>query len=222
MSDSILKQLGTFIGSEIKGLEDSKVNVSLLGQANGVATLDANGLVPSTQLPSYVDDVVEVADLNTLQQSDGDLGKIYVTDSGDIYRWTGGQYIQIANDVSTADSAVKLATARTIAASGDATWSVSFDGTADVSSVLTLAASGVTAGTYTSVTVDAKGRVTAASNPTTVAGYGITDAYTKTEVDGIESGLQASIDSNASAITALGTAIGTYAEFTTAFAAATA
>ena len=37
-------------------------------------------------------------------------------------------------------------------------------------------ASGVTAGTYKSVTVDAKGHVTAGSNPTTLSGYGITDA----------------------------------------------
>ncbi|AGA74252.1 phage tail protein [Pseudomonas plecoglossicida] len=42
---------------------------------------------------------------------------------------------------------------------------------------------GVAAGTYRSVTVDAYGRVTAASNPTTVAGYGLTDVYTKTELD---------------------------------------
>lgn len=41
---------------------------------------------------------------------------------------------------------------------------------------LTLANSGVTAGTYRSVTVDAKGRVTAGTNPTTLGGYGITDA----------------------------------------------
>jgi len=42
---------------------------------------------------------------------------------------------------------------------------------------------GVAAGTYRSVAVDAYGRVTAASNPTTVAGYGLTDVYTKTELD---------------------------------------
>lgn len=40
----------------------------------------------------------------------------------------------------------------------------------------TLVNSGVTAGTYKSVTVDVKGRVTAGTNPTTIAGYGITDA----------------------------------------------
>lgn len=53
---------------------------------------------------------------------------------------------------------------RTIAATGDATWSVTFDGTQDVSGTLTLANSGVTAGTYTKVTVDAKGRVTTGAN----------------------------------------------------------
>ncbi|WP_313364493.1 phage tail protein [Pseudomonas sp.] len=42
---------------------------------------------------------------------------------------------------------------------------------------------GVAAGTYRSVTVDVYGRVSAASNPTTVAGYGLTDVYTRTELD---------------------------------------
>ena len=40
-------------------------------------------------------------------------------------------------------------------------------------------ASGVNAGTYKSVTVDANGHVTAGTNPTTLAGYGITDAAAK-------------------------------------------
>lgn len=42
-----------------------------------------------------------------------------------------------------------------------------------------------TAGTYRSVTTDAYGRVTAGTNPTTVAGYGLTDVYTKTESDAL-------------------------------------
>ena len=46
-----------------------------------------------------------------------------------------------------------------------------------------LATTGVTAGTYKSVTVDQWGRVTNGTNPTTLAGYGITDAYTTTQVD---------------------------------------
>lgn len=50
--------------------------------------------------------------------------------------------------------------------------------------VWTLDVSGVTAGTYKSVTVDAKGRVTGGTNPTTLAGYGITDAANSTHVHG--------------------------------------
>ena len=46
--------------------------------------------------------------------------------------------------------------------------------------------SGVTAGTYNSVTVDEKGHVTAGTNPTTLSGYGITDAYTKDQIDALQ------------------------------------
>lgn len=77
-------------------------------------------------------------------------------------------------------TASRLATARAISLTGDATGSVTFDGSAAVSGGLTLAASGVTPGTYKSITVDAKGRVTAGTNPTTLAGYGITDAVSST------------------------------------------
>lgn len=48
-----------------------------------------------------------------------------------------------------------------------------------------LATTGVSASTYRSVTVDAYGRVTAGTNPTTIAGYGITDALsTSSDIDG--------------------------------------
>jgi hypothetical protein len=46
-----------------------------------------------------------------------------------------------------------------------------------------LATTGVTASTYKSVTVDAYGRVTAGTNPTTLSGYGINDAYTQTQTN---------------------------------------
>ena len=59
---------------------------------------------------------------------------------------------------------------QTITLTGDVT------GSGTGSFAATLANSGATAGTYRSVTVDVKGRVTAGTNPTTLSGYGITDA----------------------------------------------
>ena len=66
-------------------------------------------------------------------------------------------------------SAKKLEVARTISTTGDVTYtSGAFDGTANVTGTATLAPSGVVAGTYPKVTVDAKGRAT--SGTTLVAG----------------------------------------------------
>ena len=82
-----------------------------------------------------------------------------------------------ASTTGNAGTATALATGRTIGMTGDVSWtSASFNGSANVTGTATLANSGVTAGTYKSVTVDAKGRVTAGTNPTTLSGYGITDA----------------------------------------------
>jgi len=78
-----------------------------------------------------------------------------------------------------AGSAAKLTTSRTLTASGDASWSVSFDGSANATAALTLAASGVGSGTYGSVTVNTKGLVTSASVATPVANGG-TGATTAT------------------------------------------
>lgn len=66
-----------------------------------------------------------------------------------------------ADSATSADAAAKLSTARTIALKGDATGSASFDGSANKDITVTLANSGVAAGSYSAVTVDAKGRVTA-------------------------------------------------------------
>ncbi len=157
-------------------LAAAAIPLSEKGVANGVATLDANGFIPTNQLPSYVDDVLEFATQANFPGT-GEAGKLYLAlDTTKLFRWTGSVYVSISDAASTADTAVSLQTARTISATGDATWSVSFNGTANVSSALTLANSGVIAGTYRSVTVDAKGRVTAGTNPTTLSGYGITDA----------------------------------------------
>lgn len=70
----------------------------------------------------------------------------------------------------------------------DSAWQLTTDGpiTLGVTALtfeMAFGRTGVAAGTYRSVQVDAYGRVVAATNPTTVAGYGLTDVYTKTQID---------------------------------------
>lgn len=66
------------------------------GASNGVATLDMAGKVPAEQLPAYVDDVLEFANLAAFPAT-GESGKIYVAiDTGFTYRWSGSQYIIIS------------------------------------------------------------------------------------------------------------------------------
>ena len=120
-------------------------------------------------------------------------GKVQNTDAvASVNGMTGA--VNVVNITGNAGTADKLKTPRTLSASGDATGSASFDGSANATIALTLAASGVTAGTHTKVTVDSKGRVTggaalaaadvpsldwtkiSSGKPTTLAGYGITDA----------------------------------------------
>lgn len=139
----------------------ARIASSEKGAANGVATLDASGLVPASQLPSYVDDVLEYASQSELPVT-GEPSKIYVAvDQNAIYRWTGTQYVEITSGAGTADMAVRLAQARTIQATGDVTWEVVFDGSQNVAGQAQLSSTGITAGTYPMLTVDAKGRATA-------------------------------------------------------------
>lgn len=69
------------IFSDVTGLQaalDSKLSVSLKGSANGLAELDSSGKVLSSQLPSYVDDVMEYPAFISLPII-GESGKIYIT-----------------------------------------------------------------------------------------------------------------------------------------------
>jgi hypothetical protein len=57
--------------------------------------LDGAGKIPSTFLPSYVDDVEEYSNLAAFPAT-GETGKIYVAiDTGFVYRWSGSVYVQI-------------------------------------------------------------------------------------------------------------------------------
>ena len=103
------------------------------------------------------------ADIEKLELLPGELGvtldsqKLYVGDAD------GNVTMVKASSAGAVESANKLTNARNIALKGDATGSTSFDGSSNVEIAVALANSGVAAGTYTKVTVDAKGRVTTGS-----------------------------------------------------------
>ena len=213
----------------------AQVKRTEMGVANGVATLGADGKVPSGQLPSYVDDVLEYENKASLPAK-GETGKIYVSkDTNLTYRWSGSAYVEISaslargetsstayagdkgkalavrvtavegkastnesnissvgtrvtnleNGTKAAGKATKLATARKISISGDASGNTDFDGSADKTIALTLANSGVAAGTYSAVAVDAKGRVTAGSQIVEWGAKGQTEPSANLAVGGL-------------------------------------
>ena len=82
-----------------------KVDTSSVGSANGVAELDENGKVPSTQLPSFVDDVLEYASQSAFP-AEGETGKIYVAlDTNKTYRWGGTGYVEISESLALGETA---------------------------------------------------------------------------------------------------------------------
>lgn len=167
------------------------------GHSHAAATTGAAGFMSTTD-KAKLDGIAAAAEVNQMAFSNVLVGgtTIAADSKTDTLELAAGTNITLTPDATNdkvtinvtgavatagtctgnAATATKLATARTLSLTGDATGSLSFDGSANASGALTLAASGATAGTYKSVTVDAKGRVTAGANPTTLAGYGITDA----------------------------------------------
>lgn len=74
------------------------------GKANGLASLDDSGKVPSTQLPSYVDDVLEFTQLDQLPKP-GESGRIYVVTSTNLqYRWSGSDYVEISKSLALGET----------------------------------------------------------------------------------------------------------------------
>ena len=81
------------------------------GAANGIASLDSSGKVPGTQLPSYVDDVLEYAGTSAFP-SEGETGKIYVAlDTNKSYRWSGTTYVELSSYAEATQSASGLMSA---------------------------------------------------------------------------------------------------------------
>ena len=141
---------------------DGAVAATQKGVAGGVATLDSNGLIPTSQLPGFVDDVLEFDDQVSFPAT-GATDKLYVAlDTNLVYRWSGSTYVMIVAGGGISDEALKLHTARTLSGSGDAVFSLLFDGSANVSTTVTLSNTGITAGEHIVTTFDAKGRATGA------------------------------------------------------------
>ena len=92
---------------------DLKLDSSEKGAANGVAELDATGKVPSSELPSYVDDIIEgylyngvfYEDAAHTTQITGETGKIYVDlSTNKTYRWSGSGYVEISESLALGET----------------------------------------------------------------------------------------------------------------------
>lgn len=89
-------------------LDYTAENAANKGKANGYASLGGDGKVPASQLPSYVDDVLEFASKTNFPSS-GDKGKIYVDLSTEnIFRWSGSAYVEISPSLITQADIKKL------------------------------------------------------------------------------------------------------------------
>ena len=105
-SATILQTARTINGVSFDGSANISINAvdstarvasSLIGAANGVAPLGSDSKISATYLPSYVDDVLEVANYAALPVT-GETGKIYVDlATNKAYRWSGSAYVYITS-----------------------------------------------------------------------------------------------------------------------------
>lgn len=97
LTSNVKTQLDT-INTSLNG----KINSTEKGTANGVATLDQNGHILASQLPSSVDEIVEITDLS----GTGEAGKIYVnTTDNKTYRWSGSTFVEISASLALGETA---------------------------------------------------------------------------------------------------------------------
>ena len=91
----------------------SAIPASQKGAASGVAELDSSGKVPSAQLPSYVDDVLEgyfsggkfYKESGHTTEITGEAGKIYVDlSTNKTYRWSGSAYAEISASLALGET----------------------------------------------------------------------------------------------------------------------
>lgn len=90
------------------------INSSLKGANNGLAELDSTGKVPSSQLPSFVDDVIEgylnggkfYEESSYVTAITGESGKIYIDLSTEkTYRWSGSSFVVISETLALGETA---------------------------------------------------------------------------------------------------------------------
>lgn len=81
------------------------IDESRIGAANGVASLDASGRIPASQIPGGFDNIDEYDNLAAFPTT-GEEGKIYVAkDTNLTYRWTGSQYVEISPSLALGETA---------------------------------------------------------------------------------------------------------------------
>lgn len=89
------------------GFDASQISSGTLPDARlsaNVVLVDGTGKIPTSQLPSYVDDVVEYSSLAAFP-AEGESGKIYVAvDTGKGYRWSGSVYVEVSASPGSTDS----------------------------------------------------------------------------------------------------------------------
>ncbi|WP_067565770.1 phage upper tail fiber protein [Nocardia acidivorans] len=104
IADGALSQAKLAASGIITDALNARELISRRGAANGYAALDASGKVPATQLPSYVDDVIESASTAAFPTT-GEVGKIYIAvDSNKVYRWGGSSYTEISPSPGSTDA----------------------------------------------------------------------------------------------------------------------
>lgn len=152
-------------------LANSGVGAGQYGANNKipVVTLDAKGRVISAQEVTARSAIQEYATPANFPAT-GEADLLYIaTVNGykNFFVWNGTGYTNITSTLAVAqlaDEATKLAASVSLSITGDASWTISVDGSSNQSAALTLANTGVTPGTYAKMTVDAKGRVTAGTS----------------------------------------------------------
>lgn len=115
-----------------------------------------------------------------------------LVDGGDSIEIKGAASGTVTNaeNATYATAADKLKVARNIAISGDVTGTASFDGSKDIEIAVALAKTGVTAGTYTKVTVDDEGRVVTGAELTTED----LPTIEIVDIEGLETALDGKVD----------------------------